>query len=327
MHEHIIIMEPVEGRLQPSAYELISFVQRLFPEGDRDILLALPGADTYDLALDISEAFAIDVVAIEDPRLLYPNPDLVARIVSDIVAKNNAKTVCLHHSPRGCQIAAQISEAVGASCISGVESIAHQDGKVRFTRSILNGQVMTRVVPLRDRVALTVMPGAFPQPARADDTSPGRVEKRDGAYRNALFFPKGLVKSEKDTASLAEADVIISAGRGIEKEETLSLIRAVAGMFQNAAIGATRSLCDMRWLPYAHQIGSTGKTVSPKLYMACGISGAHQHIMGIRDAQLIVAVNKNPNAAIFCHAHYGIVEDLNAFLPLFLEKYKKKYHS
>jgi electron transfer flavoprotein alpha subunit len=121
-------------------------------------------------------------------------------------------------------------------------------------------------------------------------------------------------------STLKDAEVIVSAGRGIGKRENLSLLKRLASFFPRSAIGASRSVCDLGWLEHKHQIGTTGQNVSPRLYIACGISGAFQHVSGIRGAQTIIAINTDPHAGIFQVAHYCINEDLNTFIPVLLEE-------
>jgi electron transfer flavoprotein alpha subunit len=114
-------------------------------------------------------------------------------------------------------------------------------------------------------------------------------------------------------------DVLVAAGRGIKKQENLELIRKLAGLFNHSAVAGSRAVIDSGWLPYSAQVGLTGKTVTPKAYIACGISGSPQHIAGMKNSQLIIAINKDANAAIFNYAHYCIVEDLQEFLPVLIE--------
>jgi electron transfer flavoprotein alpha subunit len=125
-------------------------------------------------------------------------------------------------------------------------------------------------------------------------------------------------------SSIEDADVIIAAGRGIGKPENLQMVKDMAQLFDNAAIGASRPVCDNKWLPYRHQVGVTGKTVTPKLYVALGISGSQQHLAGMKNSQCIVAVNRDPHASIFSVADYIIVEDLAEFLPAFMTKYNER---
>jgi electron transfer flavoprotein alpha subunit len=135
--------------------------------------------------------------------------------------------------------------------------------------------------------------------------------------------PLGLLPAPDEAADLAAAEVIVSAGRGIGGEENIELLRRLASLFSRAAIGASRAVCDAGWLPCRYQIGQTGKTVSPRLYIACGISGALQHLAGMRGSQCIVAVNRDPQAAIFRVADVAVVEELVSFLPLLIAACRK----
>jgi electron transfer flavoprotein alpha subunit len=142
----------------------------------------------------------------------------------------------------------------------------------------------------------------------SSEATPGRIVFR------------GRSQAAAEDAPITEAEVIVSAGRGIRKKENLELIERLAGLFSRSAVGGSRSVCDLGWLEYSRQVGITGKTVAPKLYIACGISGASQHIAGMKDSQLIIAINSDPGAAIFSIADYGIVEDLTTFIPLVIEE-------
>jgi electron transfer flavoprotein alpha subunit len=137
--------------------------------------------------------------------------------------------------------------------------------------------------------------------------------------REELSETLGTFESMHMDSTLKDGEVIVSAGRGIGKKENLSLIKRLAASFPKSAVGASRSVCDLGWLEHKHQIGTTGQSVSPKLYVACGISGAFQHVSGIKGAQTIVAINTDPHAAIFRVAHYCILEDLTTFIPVLLD--------
>ena len=130
-----------------------------------------------------------------------------------------------------------------------------------------------------------------------------------------------------DETALEEASAIVAAGRGIGKAANLDLLRDTAGMLKNSALGGSRPACDAGWLPYSRQVGETGRHVDPQLYLACGISGSRQHLAGIKNAKTVIAVNSDPQAAIFGRADYGIVEDLLRFLPVLIEKYNARVKS
>jgi electron transfer flavoprotein alpha subunit len=215
----------------------------------------------------------------------------------------------------GYDLAPRLAVALQAACVTGVESA--REG--RLTRAVFGGRFMEEILPKTPRVVVTVLPGVFR--ACEERTGPAcRVRRVDVPLRELPSQTLGTAESPHRDSSLKDAEVIISAGRGIGKKENILLIRQVAAVFPRSAIGASRSACDLGWFEHKHQIGTTGQTVSPRLYMACGISGAFQHVSGMRGAQTIVAINTDPHAAIFRVAHYGIVEDLASFLPLLIEE-------
>jgi len=230
----------------------------------------------------------------------------------------NAAYVCLPHSVMGFDLAPGLAVDLGAACITAVEEIREDEEGTYFTRSMWGGKIRAELVPVTQRTVLTVLPGAWT--AFVEESGLAglvRVVKADpvsGASEITLKEAPGERESE-----LTAADVIVSAGRGIGKEENLGMIRKLAGIFARGAVGASRTVCDLGWLEYKHQIGFTGKTVSPGLYIACGISGAIQHISGMKDSQMVIAINIDPDAPIFGVADYCIVEDLTEFIPALLE--------
>jgi electron transfer flavoprotein alpha subunit len=232
----------------------------------------------------------------------------------EILQEEAAAWVCLPHTSMGYDLAPRLAVTLQAACITGVEST--REG--RLIRAVYGGRFMEEMIPQTPRVVVTVLPGAFH--AREERTGPaGRVRRVDAPFRELPSQTLGTAESPHRDSSLKDAEVIVSAGRGIGNRENTSLIRRLAAVFPRSAIGASRSACDLGWFEHKHQIGTTGQTVSPRLYMACGISGAFQHVSGMRGSQTIVAINTDPRAAIFRVAHYGIVEDLTSFLPLLIE--------
>jgi electron transfer flavoprotein alpha subunit len=177
---------------------------------------------------------------------------------------------------------------------------------------------------------MTVLPGAFEKSEvscslniSVTRLSPSLLTeeiKQPGKIRNM-----GTIESETHQSglSITEAEALVAAGRGIGKPENLELIRSLAGHFRRSTFAGSRAIVDAGWLPYSAQVGLTGKTVMPKLYIACGISGSPQHIAGMKNSHLIIAINKDPNAAIFNYSHYCIVENLLEFIPVLIEELEK----
>jgi electron transfer flavoprotein alpha subunit len=210
---------------------------------------------------------------------------------------------------------------LGASCCTGITGFKISD-PIRFLRGICGGKIMTEVAPIADTVAVvTMMPGAAKPKAPA---GAGSVKIIHAEVNTAGTRTLGYQEAPPRSLDLAKAEVIVAAGRGIGGPEHLGLIRELAACFDRGAVGASRPVCDAGWLPLEHQVGMTGQTVAPRLYLACGISGAIQHCMGMSRAELIVAINTDPGAAIFKVAHLGIVQDLHRFLPVLISKLRER---
>ena len=267
-------------------------------------------------------AWGLDVIVFDDPAFRYPNGDLLAAALVETIKKYNAGSVVLLHTITGVHAASRAAATAGMACITAVESVTREGKSTIFQRCLQYGKIRASMMLQRDSCILTILAGSFAVPEPGDFRKmPGTVyHEKTGS--SVPYSPRSIERAES-SRSLDEAEVIVSAGRGIGKEENLEIIRDVAKIFSRSAVGSSRPLCDLGWLPYGHQVGSTGKTVSPKLYLACGISGASQHLAGMKSSQIIVAVNRDPNAAIFSLADYGVVEDLTVFLPLLAEKYRE----
>jgi electron transfer flavoprotein alpha subunit len=184
------------------------------------------------------------------------------------------------------------------------------------------GKIVAHVRPESDAAMVTVQPGSF-EVTTSQDTVPGAVDIRRVDFEPRRSRSLGVTIGQAEDSGLQEADIIVSAGRGIGKRENLDLIDRLAALFPKSAVGGTRPVCDLGWLEYKKQVGLTGATVTPELYFACGISGAQQHLSGMRGAQFIVAVNSDPHAAIFNVADVCVVEDVTTFIPAFINEWEQ----
>ncbi len=321
----LLIAEVVDNMLEPASNELIAFARRLREDPTTEIAMLVPGQDVRDIGEAIARQ-GIDVLLIENEHLRYFNPEILLQEIAGAVDRIKPQFVCFLHSTRGCHLAPAVAVLTGSSCITAVEAIREGEA-LAFRRSLFSGKLLMEVSPQAPRSVVTILPGAFPAADEADSlpVEPGAVSVRQIDVQEKRVFAHGLRRDDSDNGKLDEADIIISAGRGIGSAENLSLIRDVSEILPRSAIGASRPVCDLGWLPYAHQVGTTGKTVSPRLYIACGISGTSQHIAGMRNSRWIVAINRDPQAAIFSIADYGVVEDVTTFLPLLTSTYDKLF--
>jgi electron transfer flavoprotein alpha subunit len=332
--EIIVIAELSDSRVLPVTYELTALARAIAGDDSNAVYILAPGRDVQAVARDLAHETGMDVIALEGEGLEPYNVETWMAALAPWLAARKPRYIFVPHTSRGCDFAPGLAVRLGAACITAVESFRRQDGVTSFTRSVFNGKIRMHVAPLTDVTVLSVLPGAFNAAHESQgrpDSSPligiqydgltkpcrstGHVEVLEIQSRPEKIRTLGVIPAAVQDLDLALADVIVSAGRGIGAEENLELIRRMAGLFPKSAVGCSRAVCDRGWLDYKHQIGLTGRTVAPKLYIACGISGAVQHIAGMRGARVIVAINKDPRAAIFQVADVGIVEDLITFIP------------
>lgn len=315
MDKHIVIIaETSASAALPVTYELVTLAADIDPD---HIEIFTLGTDCADAAREIAVRTGLPVTAIRTSADYTPElwKDILYRIIPD----RNPDLIITAHTACGQDFAPGLAIRLGAMCVTGVESFSRTDDGLTFTRAILNGKALMDIVPATVPCVLTVLPGAF-DACSSTTKAQGPVKIILSDSQPCMIMPSGMTHlEEEDAIPLTEAEVVVSAGRGIGKPENLELIERLAARFKRSAIGGSRPLCDQGWLPYRQQVGLTGKTVSPRLYIACGISGSPQHIAGMKNSQLIIAINKDPHAAIFQVTDYGIVADLLEFIPLLLE--------
>jgi len=322
----IAVLDTIEDKLIPQSLELIAFAGSYTSGNLSQMLLVIPGKSVIKLCESISEKYGIDTAALENEELYYPDPEFLSHALSAIIDDHKPELVIFTHAVRNCQSTSILSVSLKASSVTAVESFKRENDDYIFQRSMFNGKLKENV-RLNTAVKIaTVLPGAYTlTDNNTHFNSDASVMLLKSPDNKKKYKPVSLSSETDGSVKLEDADVIVSAGRGIGKEENLQLIRETASIFANAAIGASRPICDQRWLPFNQQVGITGKTVSPKLYMACGISGSQQHIAGMKNSQCIAAINKDPNAAIFSIADYIIIEDIISFLPVLVRKYRERY--
>ena len=207
-----------------------------------------------------------------------------------------------------------------AACVSGVQGLVVQDGGPVFQRAVLGGKYMAGVKADDRPVVLTVLPGYFKFEGNGSHSAEIETQRPSLPVTRTRLIE---IKESATEAALTQATTVVAAGRGIGPEDNLDLLSRLAALFPKSAVAGSRIVCDAGWLPYHRQVGVTGATVAPELYLACGISGAFQHLAGMSGSRFVVAINSDPHAAIFNAADVGIVEDLNTFLPLLIDAIEK----
>ncbi|UCF92028.1 MAG: electron transfer flavoprotein subunit alpha/FixB family protein [Desulfobacterales bacterium] len=318
----VVVAEHFEGRLQPVTYELLAWaavLQRARPAAMKVVIL---GDAIEALATEIAQTGGVDVIGLQVADLPGYNGEIYRNLLPEVLADLRPAYVCIAHTSQGLDFAPALAVALNAACITGVEDIRDKDGRIGFVRPVYGGKIAAHVRPTAATSILTFQLGIFKSTPRANRLK-GTVDIKFMAYRPQHSHSMGLKAAPADTAGITAADTIIAAGNGIGKKDNLALIYQLAALFPKAAVAGSRLVCDRGWLEYNRQVGVTGATVAPKLYLACGISGAVQHVAGMREAGFVVAINSDPAAPIHQIADICVVEDLTTFIPLLIEEYKK----
>lgn len=325
MKKNIFIIAEHDGnKISPVTYEMISCAESISSHAAAEISVILIGYELSLLAESISKKSGKNVLSVNSANLKNYNNEGYRSAIIGIIHDFRPDLIIIPHTPTGYDFAPGLAISLNAACITSVDSIGLADETLIYTRSGFFGKqnmVMTSLSPI---TVITVSPGAYSYNDKRT-VSKGNISIIESPISLKKTKSVRIIESSEDNTKLGDAEVIVSAGRGIEKKENLQLISDFSKIFPKSAVGGSRVVCDLGWLDYKSQIGLTGKAVSPKLYIACGISGATQHVSGIKGAKFIVSINRDPNAAIFNFSDVCIIEDLKKFIPIFINeslKYK-----
>ncbi|RME28188.1 MAG: electron transfer flavoprotein subunit alpha/FixB family protein [Candidatus Zixiibacteriota bacterium] len=308
-----------QGKLLPVSFELISAARQV----SDDISTVILAAEAGPLAEELAAKGAGQVLAVSHQVLAAVNEEIYAKVLSALIDKHQPKLVLGPATFYGKALMARLAALQGGTMASDVTGLTKEGDSVVATRPSYGGNVIAQVAPRNNDgcFVVTVRPKIFPE------ASEGAGEVVTETVPDDCFTARSTVKEVKvesaGTVSLSDADIIVSAGRGIRGPENVPLIEELAKSL-GAAFGASRAIVDAGWVPYSHQVGQTGRTVNPKLYMAVGISGAIQHLVGMQTSKYIVAINKDKDAPIFNVASYGIVRDLFEVVPALTAKFKQE---
>jgi electron transfer flavoprotein alpha subunit len=318
----VVIAEHFRGRLTPVTFELLTCATEIQRFVKVPISVVVLGNRVEELAHEIAGASGLEVIAIQDPGLISYNGEIYKKILAELLPEWRPVCVCIAHTGQGWDFAPGLAVKLGASCITGVERLFEEDGRMRYTRPIFSGKLVADMEAASDVTIITVQPGSF-KAASFEARTPGPVIFRTTSCQPRQSRSLGIKRAKEENSALTDADVIVSAGKGIGRKENLKIIERLAALFPKSAVAGSRSVCDSKWLDRNRQVGLTGATVNPKLYIAAGISGATQHIAGMRSSGFIIAINTDPNAAIFNFSDVCVVEDLKTFVPLFIDSHEK----
>lgn len=318
----LVFVEHRDGVANKASLEGIAAGQTLGSQLQQPVNAVVLGSDVGDLAQQIAGYDLQKVINAKNAKLGEYTPDGYADAMEHIVRQLDPSLIVMTHTYLVRDFAPKLAARFGKSLISDCIRAGVDSGKVGFTRRIFLGKLDADVVSDGETpLFATFQSGAF-RPDQAVKGSGAQIETMDVDVGEVRMVPEAPFQEVKQAVDLTKADVIVAVGRGIKSKDNLALAEKLAEAL-GGDLAASRPICDAEWLPIDRQIGSSGQTVAPKLYVALGISGAIQHLVGMKNSGTIVAINKDPEAPIFDIADYGIVGDLFEAVPVLTEEIKK----
>ena len=319
----LVVAEQREGKLNRISYETIAAAQAISKDTGWTVEVVLPGNGIGALAQELAQKAVARVYALEAPALAAYTSDAYVDALKAFIAEEQPKLVLFPHTYQVRDFAPRLALALDRTLISDSIGYRYEGGKLLFTRQMFQGKFAADVSFGGDAPWLaTIQIGAF----RGDQVEAGSapVENVTAAVTDtpARVTPHEVFQEAKQAVDLSQAEVIVAVGRGIKEQKNLALAEDLAKVL-GGEVAASRPICDNGWLPLERQIGSSGQTVAPKLYFALGISGAIQHIVGMKGSRTIVAINKDSEAPIFEIADVGVVGNLFDVVPAVTEEIKK----
>ncbi len=320
----LVIAEQRSGKLNRASWETIAGAQQA--AGSEPIIVAIPGtpATTAAAAAELAAASVSEIVVLDNAALEPYTPDGYVAALQDTIAQLSPSLVFLPHTYQTRDFAPKLAARLNRALVTDVTGVKGSGNERLFVRPMFQGKLTADVAALGDGPHfVTFQIGAFRADQAARGTAPAAVRtlpvKVDASAIRQK--PEPPFQEARQSVDLSQAERIVSVGRGIKEQANIPLAQKLADAL-HAELAASRPICDAGWLPMERQVGSSGQTVAPKLYLALGISGAIQHLVGMKGAQTIVAINKDPDAPIFEVADFGIVGDLFEIVPALLEALK-----
>jgi electron transfer flavoprotein alpha subunit len=321
----LVVVEQREGKLNRVSWETLTAGQALAAETGWSLEVAVVGSGVTKVANEVAAKKVAKVYAVESPKLEPYTPDAFSAALKQFIESKQPKLVLMPHTYQVRDFIPKLATAMARTAISDCIGYKKEGNKLLFTRQMFQGKLAADVSFACDAPwFVTFQNGAFRGDKVEAAASPAPVETvnvqiADGVIRNQ---PQEVFKEAKQAVDLTQAEIIVSVGRGIKEQKNIELAKQLAEAL-GGELAASRPICDSGWLPMDRQIGSSGQTVAPKLYLALGISGAIQHIVGMKGSRTIIAINKDSEAPIFEIADFAVVGNLFDIVPPLIEEVKK----
>ena len=310
----LIVAEIANGQIREASYEIASIAQKLAGETGRDVKSLVAGKGIDALAQEFSKKGGGEVFAADHELLENYSVDALLTAIDAAIEASGADLVLLSNTPSGWDVAPRVAARLDAGFVTDCFAIDVEDGQLVYHRRVFNGKLDARIRVTGDKAVATVQPGATSAFEGATDGSVTKLDVSLSAEGLRTRFVETKAAGTEGV-DLSQADIIVSGGRGVGAPEKFPEVIEPLATALGGAMGASRPVVDAGWLPHHYQVGSSGQAVQPKLYIAVGISGAIQHLVGMKSSNYIIAINKDRDAPIFEVADLGVVADLFDIVP------------
>jgi electron transfer flavoprotein alpha subunit len=321
----LVIAEQRDGKLNRATWETIVGAQQLAKVSGAPITVLVPGAHAAAVGAELAAAQVTDIVTVEHAALEPYTPDGFTATLQAVIGQLSPAQVLLPHTYQTRDFAPKLAARLDRALVTDVTAIKTVGSETAFVRPMFQGKLTADIVPQGPGPHfITFQIGAYRVDQVAKGSAAAPVRALEVAIDAAAIRqkPEAPFQQARQAVDLSQAERIVSVGRGIKEQTNIALAQQLAEAL-GAEIAASRPICDAGWLPMERQVGSSGQTVAPKLYLALGISGAIQHLVGMKGANTVVAINKDPDAPIFEIADYGIVGDLFEIVPAMINALKQ----
>lgn len=321
----LVFADQKKGTFRQVIYEMLGMGKKIAEHLGEELQAVVIGKDTEKFVGPLAEAEVDKIFTIDNDQLETYTTDGYSNALTELIKQEKPSLVLLAHDAVGKDLAPVVAQKLGAGQISDVVGVNFEEKGLLFKRPLYGGKVFSfvRFTEAAETGIVTVRPKAFdPAQRQVGRTAPVVSFSASVTASDVRQIVKDVIRKTSTRVELTEADIIVAGGRGMKSAENFKILEELADVL-GAAVGASRAAVDEKWIEPQYQVGQSGKVVSPTLYIACGISGAIQHLAGITSSKCIVAINKDPEAEIFKIADYGIVGDLFEVVPALTREFKK----
>lgn len=321
MGDILVLAEHRQGTLRDVSFEMMALAPKLAEQMGAGVTVLLIGSGTEEMAKKMA-AYGSKVLVIDDPLFENFNAEKYQKVLSLLIDELKPVLLMTGHTSQGVDFMPALAVEKSLPYVAEAIDLEYQDSVLKATRQLYSGKV-NAVLSLKpaDTYLVTLREGVVEPPEEAGEESIEKLDsplKEDTPYRSFVEY----IEAEVGDVDITQSDVLVAIGRGLKEDKNLPMVEELAGVLK-ADLAGSRAATDAGWIPHDRQVGTSGKSVKSKLYIAMGISGAFQHVAGMKGAKTVVAINKDPEAPIFAVADYAIVDDMFKIVPRLTEKLKE----